>query len=60
MRRLEGYFRHDVLRLLDKKNGCIGVDMYADGHDINQYKQVLRRVGMMSPYKLLRMTFDEA
>lgn len=85
MRRLEGYFRHDVLRLLDKKSGCIGVelgvaaggyskrmvesgrfdvffgvDMYADGHDIIQYKQALRRVGLMSPYKLLRMTFDEA
>lgn len=37
-----------------------GVDMYADGHDIDQYKTALRTVGLYSPYTLLRMTFDEA
>lgn len=37
-----------------------GVDMYADTHDVAQYKQALRHVGLFGPYKLLRMTFDEA
>ncbi|MFN7225132.1 MAG: class I SAM-dependent methyltransferase [Paracoccaceae bacterium] len=37
-----------------------GVDMYADTHDVAQYKQALRHVGLEAPYKLLRMTFAEA
>lgn len=37
-----------------------GVDMYADTHDVAQYKEALRCVGLDSPYKLLRMTFAEA
>ena len=37
-----------------------GVDMYADTHDVAQYKEALRHVGLFGPYKLLRMTFDEA
>lgn len=37
-----------------------GVDMYADTHDVAQYKVALRHVGLFAPYKLLRMTFDEA
>ena len=37
-----------------------GVDMYADTHDVQQYKQALRHVGLFGPYKLLRMTFAEA
>jgi hypothetical protein len=37
-----------------------GVDMYADTHDVAQYKAALRHVGLMAPYKLLRMTFAEA
>jgi len=37
-----------------------GVDMYADTHDVNQYKQALRHVGLFTPYKLLRMSFAEA
>lgn len=37
-----------------------GVDMYADTHDVQQYKDALRHVGLFGPYKLLRMTFDEA
>jgi len=37
-----------------------GVDMYADTHDVAQYKEALRQVGLFGPYKLLRMTFDEA
>ena len=37
-----------------------GVDMYADIHDTNQYKEALQRVGLFTPYKLLRMRFDEA
>ena len=38
----------------------IGIDMYADGHDVEQYKRTLRRLGLKSSYKLLRMRFDEA
>ncbi|NNE86826.1 MAG: class I SAM-dependent methyltransferase [Silicimonas sp.] len=85
MRQLDGYFRHDVLKLLDKTEDCVGielgvaagefskrmvdsgrfsqvfgVDVYADNHDIGQYKDALRHVGLMRPYKLLRMTFDQA
>ncbi len=37
-----------------------GVDMYADTHDVGQYKTALRRVGLLAPYKLLRMSFAEA
>lgn len=84
-RRLNGWHRHDVLRLLGDQKGLIGVelgvaagefsrrmvdsgrfstffgiDMYADTHDIHQYKSALRHVGLMGPYKLLRMSFEEA
>ncbi len=84
-RRLEGWQRHDVLRLLGDRSGLIGVelgvaagefsrrmvasgrfacffgvDMYADSHDTDQYKKALRHVGLLSPYKLLRMSFAEA
>jgi len=38
----------------------IGIDMYADLHDTAEYKRALRRVGLQSSYKLLRMRFDEA
>ncbi len=37
-----------------------GVDMYADIHDVQQYKSALRTVGLFGPYKLLRMSFAEA
>ncbi|PHQ78278.1 MAG: hypothetical protein COB65_14070 [Thalassobium sp.] len=37
-----------------------GVDMYADTHDVDQYKTALRKVGLHGPYKLLRMSFAEA
>ena len=37
-----------------------GVDMYADIHDVAQYKRALQRIGLFKNYKLLRMTFDEA
>ncbi|MDQ2090473.1 class I SAM-dependent methyltransferase [Marimonas arenosa] len=37
-----------------------GVDMYADTHDVDQYKDALRHVGLFAPYKLLRMSFAEA
>lgn len=37
-----------------------GIDVYGDNHDTEQYKEALRTVGLMAPYKLLRMTFDEA
>jgi hypothetical protein len=84
-RRLDGWHRHDVLRLLGDRTGMVGVelgvaagefsrrmvasgrfatffgiDMYADTHDVHQYKAALRHVGLFSDYKLLRMSFDEA
>jgi SAM-dependent methyltransferase len=37
-----------------------GVDMYADNHNINEYKTALQTVGMDQNYHLLRMTFDQA
>lgn len=37
-----------------------GVDLYTDTHDVNQYKQALRAVGLYENYKLLRMSFDQA
>ncbi len=38
----------------------IGIDMYADVHDIIHYKRALSRVGLFKNYHLLRMKFDEA
>ena len=37
-----------------------GVDMYADTHDVAQYKAALRHVGLRANYKLLRMSFAQA
>ena len=37
-----------------------GVDMYADSHNIHEYKIALRLVGLEQNYHLLRMTFDQA
>lgn len=37
-----------------------GVDIYGDSHDVNEMKAALRAVGLMQPYSLLRMTFDDA
>lgn len=49
-------------RMVDsgKFDQFFGVDMYADTHDVDQYKLALRHVGLMRPYKLLRMSFAEA
>lgn len=37
-----------------------GIDAYSDMHNTDQYKRALKRVGIESNYKLLRMRFDEA
>lgn len=37
-----------------------GVDVYGDAHNTEEYKRALRRVGLTSSFKLLRMRFDEA
>lgn len=37
-----------------------GVDAYADHHDIGEYKEAVRRIGLFAKYTLLRMTFHEA
>lgn len=37
-----------------------GVDSYADGHNIREYKKALVATGLWSDYRLLRMTFDQA
>jgi len=38
-----------------------GVDMYADHiHNTEEYKVALKSIGLLSNYKLLRMTFDDA
>jgi Methyltransferase domain len=85
MKKLEGYTRFDVIKLMSKQSGGVGVelgvaaggfskkmvesgrfahffgiDVYGDNHDTDQYKEALLAVGLMAPYKILRMTFDEA
>lgn len=37
-----------------------GVDAYADGHGVREYRRALTEVGLLSDYALLRMTFAEA
>jgi hypothetical protein len=37
-----------------------GVDAYADIHNIEEYKQAIKKIGLFSNYKLLRMKFSEA
>ncbi len=37
-----------------------GVDMYADHHSVAEYVDTVKSIGIDSPYKLFRMTFDEA
>ncbi|HMO07162.1 MAG TPA: class I SAM-dependent methyltransferase [Paracoccaceae bacterium] len=37
-----------------------GVDAYADGHGIREYRRALLAVGLGTPYTLLRMTFAQA
>jgi hypothetical protein len=83
-RRLDGFHRHDVTKLLTGSSNVgvelgvaegffsermiasgkfehfYGIDMYADRHDTAQYKRALRLTGLRSPYRLLRMRFDEA
>ena len=48
--------------LLD--SGCFqrlyGVDAYADHHDVDEYKAVVRRFRSKGQYSLLRLRFDEA
>lgn len=84
IRRLDGFRRHDVLKLLEGDSNIgvelgvaegvlskrmvtsgkfahfYGIDMYADRHDTAQYKRALRLTGLQSPYRLLRMRFEEA
>lgn len=37
-----------------------GVDAYADGHGVREYRTALQAVGLGQPYTLLRMTFEQA
>lgn len=37
-----------------------GVDVYGDLHNAREYKKALVRVGMISEFRLLRLTFDQA
>ncbi len=37
-----------------------GVDMYADKHNTQEYKETLRKIGLQKPYTLYRMKFEEA
>lgn len=37
-----------------------GVDVYADHHNTREYLEALRSIGILAPYKLLRMKFAEA
>ena len=55
----EGIFSERMVKS-GKFSNFIGIDMYADAHDVHQYKRALKRVGLSADYKLLRMRFDEA
>lgn len=55
----EGVFSQRMMES-GKFSDVFGVDMYADSHDVRQYKSTLRKLGLRSGYKLLRMRFDEA
>ena len=55
----EGGFSNQLV-FSKRFNWVVGVDMYADDHDTEEYKLALRRVGLFENYKLLRMRFDEA
>jgi len=83
---LNGYGRHDIIKLLKTKSKIrgielgvaagsfskemiktnrfeyyIGVDIYYDrGHDINEYREALKKNGLFSNFHLLRMYFSEA
>lgn len=37
-----------------------GIDLYGDHHDIEEYKSALKFIGIDSPYRMLRMSFDDA
>lgn len=37
-----------------------GVDVYGDGHGVQEYRSALQAVGLTAPYHLLRMTFEQA
>ena len=37
-----------------------GVDAYADGHSVQEYKKALMATGMWANYRLLRMSFSDA
>lgn len=55
----EGVFSQRMMAS-GKFTHVIGIDMYADSHDVQQYKTALRKLRLLSSYKLLRMRFDEA
>ena len=55
----EGYFAKTLLDTGVFKQ-LWGVDMYADWHDVEQYKRALVNCDLNSNYKLVRMTFDQA
>lgn len=37
-----------------------GVDVYGDLHNVREYRKALLSVGLLSEFRLLRMTFDQA
>lgn len=38
----------------------IGIDTYGDTHDTDEYLGALERVGVLEPYSILRLRFDQA
>ena len=43
-----------------KFKAFFGVDKYSDHHDLNQYKDAIKNVGLLENYKLIKLTFEEA
>jgi hypothetical protein len=55
----EGIFAERIFSS-GKFKHLFGVDMYVDHHNTEEYKAVLKKIGLLSNYKLLRMSFTEA
>lgn len=84
IKKLKGFFRHDIAQLLEgdqntgielgvaqgvfskrmidskKFNHFFGVDMYADHHDVSEYVNTIKLIGVSANFKLFRMTFEQA
>jgi len=55
----EGSFSSSLVRS-GKFSALFGTDVYGDIHDTAEYKKAVASIGIEKPYKLLRLTFEDA